>query len=69
MSRDHLLQKIETDAYSGYLLKDIENYLSSNNFERFIDWFHGQTGAIHEGEQLVYSSDWDNFVNGGRVYD
>ena len=69
MSRDQLLHKIETPEYSGYLLKDIAKYLSDNNFTRFTDWFYGQTGAIHEGEPLVYAHDWDNFLAGGAVYD
>ena len=69
MSRDQLLHKIETPEYSGYLMKDIKNYLSPNNFERFTDWYKGQTGAIHEGELLVYTYDWDSFLGGGKVYD
>lgn len=56
------LRLIETPAYSGYYLSDINDALTRAQREVFTEWFSGQTGVFHEGRHLVYKWDWDKFV-------
>ncbi|MBI2020088.1 hypothetical protein HYS94_01575 [Candidatus Daviesbacteria bacterium] len=63
------MELIETSEYSGYLLEDIKQTLSLEDFHCFQKWFFGQTGVIHKGRLLVYKQDYDNWMNNEKVYD
>ena len=52
------------EGIKGYWLDDIEDALSPKRWKEFVDWFHGQTGAIVNGKLLVYEWDWEGFVRG-----
>ena len=51
-------------SVSGYYVKDIQNYLTSAEFEDFNNFMRGQTIGIVNNKKLVYKHDFDRWKNG-----
>ena len=49
-----------TEHFSGYLLADI----AEKHGDNFMKWFAGQTGAIHNGDLIVYKHDYERWLLG-----
>lgn len=53
-----------TPYLDGYLMTDIKEAIGKEEYERFVQFIRGQTvGLTDEGQELVYSWDYDRFRN------
>lgn len=60
---------VRTGHLEGYLLKDIKECLTKEEYKKFAEWAFGQTCFLYEGKQALYKHDWENFLAGGEPFD
>ena len=63
------MKLIKSSEFEGYYLDDIKEELGIEKYKKFLKWFVGQTGAIHEEKFLVYKWDWERYQKGSGPFD
>jgi len=56
------LNLIKGEKWEGFYLRDVRKVLSRRQWEKFNQWFEGQTGIIHQGKLVVYRTDLERFL-------
>jgi hypothetical protein len=53
----------------GYDITEVRASFSKSQRERFNQWFAGQTGGIIDGHFIIYTWDYERFMNGLDPFD